>query len=406
METKNQSIEESALRSPLYGAYLSVMGIVLIASNLRSPLSSVGPVLNEISSELHLDNISAGFLTAIPLIVFAALSGIIGKVSIKHKMEKLLGFALIFLIVGLFLRVNGSVMSLFIGSALVGLGICVGNVLMPGFIKQEFPNKVGVMTGVYSVAMNLTAALAAGFSIAIGKWTQLGWRGSLGIWLWLAILAFLIWLPQWVKSAKKVKKGHHITSQVVQLYRSKQAWNISVFMGLQSLLYYCFTAWLPAVLVSYGMGKEDAGWVLSYLQLAMLPVTFIGPVIATKMRNQKVLITFLSACMAVGLLLLVFFKLQFVYVAAILFGISNGLAFGLAMLFFSLRTESASSAISLSGMAQSVGYLLAAFGPPIFGKLFDLTENWYFSFYFLLIVVFLMWYFGYLSGRNKTVETN
>lgn len=389
---------------PMYGAFLSFLGIVLIASNLRSPLSSVGPVLTEISEKMTLDNLSAGLLTAIPLIVFASLSGVIGKISTKHKMEKLLGIALIFLTIGLFLRVAGSVFSLFIGSALVGLGICVGNVLMPGFIKQEFPNKVGLMTGVYSVAMNLTAALAAGFSITIGELTNLGWKGSLGIWTFLSFLALLIWLPKWINSSKK-SDVHQSEKRIgVNLYRSKQAWNISFFMGLQSLIYYCFTAWLPTVLIDYGMTKQDAGWVLSYLQLAMLPITFIGPIIATKMKNQKLLILFLAACMAIGLMLLVFFKLQFVYIAAVLFGISNGLAFSLAMLFFSIRTQNASTAVSLSGMSQSIGYFLAAFGPPIFGKLFDMSHHWQYSFYFLMVVVILLWYFGALSARNKTVE--
>ena len=383
--------------------FISAAGIVLIACNLRSPLSAVGPVLHEISTVLQLSNSAAGLLTAIPLIVFAGLSGTIGNISVKYSMEKLLGMALVFLIIGLFLRVNGSIWTLFTGSALIGLGICFGNVVMPGFIKKEFPKQVGMITGLYSVAMNLTAALAAGFSISIGKWTKLGWKGSLGIWAILAVLALLMWLPQLFRTIQKENKDKEKVPVNEALYRSKQAWNISAFMGLQSLMYYCFTAWLPAVLVTYDMSGESAGWVLSYLQFAMLPVTFIGPVIAVRMKNQKILVTFLSSCMLAGLLLIIFFKREYIYLAAILFGVSNGLAFSLAMLFFSLRTQSSSSAITLSGMAQSAGYLLAAFGPPVFGKLFDLTKNWNYSFYFLTLLVLFMWYFGFLSGRNKTV---
>lgn len=404
MKTNDTKSTPLTTPKPWLGLVLAVAGIILIASNLRSPLSSVGPVLNEISTSLGLDNTSAGLLTAIPLIVFATLSGIIGKIAVRYRMENLLGLALVVLILGLILRVNDSVFSLFAGSALVGIGICVGNVLMPGFIKQEFPNQVGLMTGVYSVAMNLTAALAAGFSIYIGQWTQMGWKGSLGIWAVLALLALLVWLPQWLKSTPETTIEKSLNQNTTSLYLSKQAWNISLFMGLQSLMYYCFTAWLPAVLVDYGMSKIDAGWVLSYLQLAMLPVTFLGPLLATRLKNQTFLISFLSLCMALGLVLILFFKLDYVYLAAILFGISNGLAFSLAMLFFSLRTQKASTAITLSGMAQSIGYFLAAFGPPIFGQLFDWSGDWQFSFYFLLLAVGAMWYFGFLSAQNKTVE--
>ncbi|SUJ29379.1 Inner membrane transport protein YeaN [Sphingobacterium spiritivorum] len=273
------------IRNP-YLRIFSFLGVIFVASNLRSPLTAVGPVMNEIINGLRLSNIEAGLLTAVPLAVFAGLSGAIGQFAIKYKMEKLILISLLVLIVGLWARISGNNLWLFTGSALVGIGICVSNVLMPAFIKKNFPEKVGVMTGIYSVAMNLSAALAAGLSISIGRWTQSGWQGSLGIWIIPAAVTLMIWLPQLfnVNASGKPTVATSSENHKIAIFKSRQAWNISIFMGLQSLMYYSLAAWLPAVLIDFGMDNNTAGWALFYFQLAMLPVTFLGPVIASRMK--------------------------------------------------------------------------------------------------------------------------
>ncbi|MGJ1198057.1 CynX/NimT family MFS transporter [Sphingobacterium spiritivorum] len=395
------------IRNP-YLRIFSFIGVIFVASNLRSPLTAVGPVMNEIINGLRLSNIEAGLLTAVPLAVFAGLSGAIGQFAIKYKMEKLILISLLILIAGLWTRVMGNNLWLFAGSALVGIGICVSNVLMPAFIKKNFPKKVGVMTGIYSVAMNLSAALAAGLSITIGRWTQSGWQGSLGIWIIPAAVTLMIWLPQLFNSrtpagsATATSSPHHS----IPIFKSRQAWNISIFMGLQSLMYYSLAAWLPAVLIDFGMDTNTAGWALFYFQLAMLPVTFLGPVIASKMKQQSILIWMLSFSMLAGLILIIVFRLQFIYPAVILFGLANGLSFSLSMLFFSLRTEQAHTAIKISGMSQSVGYMIAAFGPPVFGKLYDITGIWNTSFCFLTATVLLMLIFGLHAAKDRSIESD
>ncbi|QQT25482.1 CynX/NimT family MFS transporter [Sphingobacterium spiritivorum] len=405
--SKKRSRIRFEIRNP-YLRILSFLGVIFVATNLRSPLSAVGPVMNEIINVLHLSNIEAGLLTAVPLAVFAGLSSAIGQFAIKYKMEKLILISLLVLIVGLWARISGNNLWLFTGSALVGIGICVSNVLMPAFIKKNFPEKVGVMTGIYSVAMNLSAALAAGLSISIGRWTQSGWQGSLGIWIIPAALTLMIWLPQLfnVNASGKPTVATSSENHKIAIFKSRQAWNISIFMGLQSLMYYSIAAWLPAVLMDYGMDTDTAGWVLFYFQLAMLPVTFLGPVIASKMKQQGLLIWILSFSMLAGLILIIVFRLKFIYPAVVLFGLANGLSFSLSMLFFSLRTEHAHTAIQISGMSQSIGYLIAAFGPPVFGKLYDITRIWNASFYFLIITVLLMLIFGLYAAKDRSIESD
>lgn len=380
---------------------LTIIGVIFLSANLRAAITSVGPVIKEISDYLGLSNIQAGLVTTIPLLSFGLLSGFVPGVSRKLGMEKVLFFSLVLLTIGLCVRISGNIYLLFAGAALVGAAITAGNVIMPAYIKKEFPKQVGLMTGIYSMVMNLTAALAAGFSIAIGQLTGWGWKGSIGIWAILAFIAVLVWLPQALK--KKQEDSILATVSNRSLFKSGLAWNITIFMGLQSLMFYSIVAWLPAVLLSWGMTKEDAGWTLSYVQMAQLPVTFIGSVVASKMKNQQLLVWITGIIMMIGILLLILFKTQFIILSVILIGIAGGLAFSLAMMFFILRTKNAETAAGLSGMAQSFGYMLAATGPPIFGMLHDFTDDWTISFYFLLAGVMALIYVGINASKNNVI---
>ncbi|WP_265430066.1 CynX/NimT family MFS transporter [Chryseobacterium sp. YIM B08800] len=384
---------------------INVLVLVLVSSNLRSPITSVGPVLNQISNSLHLNNLQSSMLTSIPLMMFASCSVLVSKFSHRFSINRFLLYALIILSFGLFMRVFGSVWTLFIGSVLIGLGVCIGNVITPGYIKNNFPKQIGLMTGIFAVSMNLTAALASGYSVSIGEWTGYGWRGSLGIWLVIALLAlFVVVLELLLNKSKSKQVGNPFVKSDFNMFKSKQAWNISIFMGLQSLVYYSLISWLPAVLGDYGMQGNEPGWILFVIQISMIPITFVGPIIANKMKDQTVMIVFICVLMLTSILMFAWLKSEWIYVTAVLLGLSNGLSFSLSILFFSLRTKSSANAIKISGMAQSVGYLIAAFGPAIFGKLHDANASWQWSFYFLVLSITTMFYFGMKAAKRKFVE--
>lgn len=172
--------------------YLTSLAIVLlVGSNLRAPITALSPVLVEINTYFHLTNVQASLLTSIPLAVFALGSIAVVSLALKFGVRQMLFASVLILIAGLYLRVYGTVFTLYLGSFLLGIGICVGNVLVPAFIKKVFPEKIGPMTGVFTVAMNIFAALASGFSIAIGKLTHWQWQGSLGVWIIPSVLALL-----------------------------------------------------------------------------------------------------------------------------------------------------------------------------------------------------------------------
>lgn len=384
---------------------INVLVLVLVSSNLRSPITSVGPVLNQISNSLHLNNLQSSMLTSIPLIMFAICSVLVSKFSHRFSINRFLLYALIILSFGLFMRVFGSVWTLFTGSVFIGLGVCIGNVITPGYIKNNFPKQIGLMTGIFAVSMNLTAALASGYSVSLGEWTGYGWRGSLGVWLVIALLALFVVAVELLLNKSRVQQtGASLVKSDFNMFKSKQAWNISIFMGLQSLVYYSLISWLPAVLGDYGMHGNEPGWILFIIQISMIPITFVGPIIANKMKNQKAMIVFIFILMLTSVLMFAWLRSEWIYATAVLLGLSNGLSFSLSILFFSLRTKSSANAIKISGMAQSVGYLIAAFGPAVFGKLHDLDSSWKWSFYFLGLSITTMFYFGMKAARRKFVE--
>lgn len=387
-----------------FSIIINIMVVFWVSSNLRAPITSVGPVIVEISDALRLSNLQSSLITSIPLMMFASCSVLISKYAAGKNIRKILLYGLLLLACGLLLRVNGTVTGLLSGSVLVGLGICVGNVLIPGYIKSDLSKYLGLMTGLFAVSMNLTAAFASGYSIRLGQWTEWGWRGSISIWIVFIVMAVLVILiDMLIQKRKRIVTTEVPDGPPFSMFRSRQAWNISLYMGLQSVVYYCIVSWLPTVLKDYGMPSGETGWVLFTFQISTIPLTFIGPVLANRMRDQRSMIVFVACVMAISMLLFASADLAFMYPAAALLGVSNGLAFSLSLLFFSIRTKNSADAIKLSGMAQSIGYLVAAFGPPIFGTLHDIDESWRGSFYFLLGSIALMFLFGWRSARNKSV---
>lgn len=378
-----------------------IFSIILIAANLRAPITSVGPVIPEMTDDLHLTPAMVGLVTAIPLICFSLFSTFMPRLSRMVGLEKILLWSLLLLALGLFIRSGGNMVLLFLGSAFIGIAITIGNVLMPAFIKKKFPDKIGLVTGIYLVSMNLTSALAVGYSIGIGKIGGLGWRGSIGIWGVTALIAFFAWLP--LAEKKKLTSAPTDTKTIHAMWKSRLAWQISLFMGLQSLIFYVFAAWLPAILQSWGMSADRAGWMLSYVQMGQVPMMLIGPLLAGRMKNQTVLIWLTFVLLLAGLIAVAVWKTEFIIGAVVLIGVSLGLAFALAMMFFILRTQSVSESAALSGMSQSVGYFVAACGPPFFGVLYGWTHSWQLPFLLLLIAAAVLFFTGLYAAKERYV---
>ena len=411
METSNSLKKEEKLVSSVQGVqraapWVLLLGVIFIAVNMRAPLTSVGPLIEMIRDHLQLSNTMVGMITTLPLLSFALFSPFVPKLAKRFGMETVLFLAVIFLTIGIAMRaLSGStVIILYAGTAILGLGIAACNVLLPSLVKREFPERIGLMTGIYSISMNLFGAIASGVSITIAVGFGFGWQGALGIWGMLSILGILCWIPQIKRGSGMIPAvGSQATEKRLNVWRSPLAWQVTLFMGLQSTLFYILVAWLPEILNDKGFSANQAGWLLSLMQLAVLPVTFIAPILAGRLKNQSPIVVIISISLLAGVLGLLYGSIQFTILWIVLLGIGAGFSFGLAMILFSLRTKNAQEAAELSGMAQSFGYLLAAIGPMLIGYLHDLTNGWTIPLLLLAGTAVLLFVVGLGAGRNRFV---
>ncbi|GIN19932.1 MFS transporter [Siminovitchia fordii] len=382
--------------------WLLFIGIIFIGSNLRAPLTSVGSLIPFIRDDLEISNALAGTITTLPLLAFAFLSPFAPKIADRLGMERAILVSLILLTVGLIVRSTFGAGFLFAGTIMIGLAIAVGNVLLPGYIKMNFPFKIGVMTGIYAVFMNVFGALGSGLSVPISTIRGVGWKGSLAVWAILSAIAIFFWLPQ-LRKRNKIAVSATPTKKGRSVWRSPLAWSITLFMGLQSLMFYTLITWLPDILKSHGFSSNGAGWMLFLMQFALIPITFVIPVIADKMKNQKLLAGVTAILFFTGIFALMIGAKPLLYISVILIGIAGGSAFSLSMMFFSLRTVDGQQATELSGMAQSLGYLLAATGPVLFGALYDLSGEWQTSLIMLMILSGVIFIAGFESGKDRVI---
>lgn len=382
---------------------LLVLGIIFVAFNLRTPLTAVGSLVSNIQSDLGISNGMAGFLTTLPLLTFALLSPLSSKLGAKigNKLTIFLGLIVIF--IGILLRSAGGSTTLFIGTFLIGIGIVTGNVLIPSIIKQKFPEKIGVLTSIYSISMSLSAGISSGMSVPFANDFHMGWRQALLVGSLIAMLAIILWLPQLYHREKAVKVTK-TASAANSVWRSSLAWQVTFFMGLQSLLYYCFIAWLPAVLQSHGLSMTMAGWLLSFFQIIGIPASFIVPILADRFDDQRGITAISCMTYFIGMLgLLLSGNMLLLTISIALMGVGGGACFSLAFSFIGLRSSNGAQAAELSGMSQAVGYLLAAAGPVLIGYLFDYTQTWVSFIIVCLIIALILPYFGLGAGRNRYI---
>jgi MFS transporter, CP family, cyanate transporter len=378
-----------------------VLGILLVAFNLRPSITAVGPLIPLIRSDLGLSNGWAGFLTTLPLLTFATFSlfsAAIGK-RLGNTQAILLGLVLV--LAGTIIRVTGGSFWLFMGTALTGIGIVICNVLLIPLIKNRIPHKIGLVTALYTTGMTFFAAVASGVSAPLALDLDLGWRGSLFAWVLLLVLGIGIWLPQ-IWNIPKASKSN-FTGMAVNVWKSRLAWQVSMFMGAQSLLFFTLISWLPDMMIDRGLTPVEAGVLVSLMQIIGLSGSFFAPIIAVKFKDQVPLIWVLGGMYLLGFSSLFSYNLLVNYIGLTLVGLGLGSSVSLAYTLIGLRTKEEKTTASLSGMVQSTGYYLAALGPLLFGVAFDLFHNWDFLIYLMLACSVLFIFFGVYAAKDRKI---
>ncbi|MGO3049721.1 MFS transporter [Staphylococcus casei] len=385
-----------------------VLAIIFIASTLRAPLTSVGPVVDEVKHVMDINNSVAGILTTIPLIIFAIVSPLVSKVTSRLTMSRTILYSTVLLIIALYLRVAGDFNVFLIGTILLGVAIAFGNVVLPSYVKWYFPMQIGLATGIYSGTMNFTAGLGGGLSFPLSEMMPIGFRLSLAFWIILALIAIILWLPK-ARRGTELEKATATQYQAqkpkkVSIIKSKLAWMVALTMGFQSMIFYTVVAWVPSILVDRGLDPSTAGYLLMLNQFSQVPMTFTFPIIASKLKDQRMLIVIITILFLLGFSLFFTQSLILLIVGIIIAGLAMGACFSLCMTFFSIRARTSEGSIALSGFGQSVGYLIAAIGPFLIGYLHDATGSWISGIIALIIMSILFFIFGYPASKQNVIE--
>lgn len=373
--------------------------VVLIAANLRPGVAAVSPLLADIRASVGLSGTAAGILTALPVLCFGLLAPVAPQLARALGIERALALALVTLCAGFALRAASSTTALFTGTALIGASIAIGNVLVPALIKRDFRQQIGLMVGLYTVAIAGSSAVAAGITVPIAGAAGLTWRSALGGWGLLTVVALLCWLPYTRHPRRAAGRSG---SSGLALVRDRLAWQVTVFTGLQSLAYFATTSWLPVILINRGLTPTSAGLLTSVINIGAIGSGMGVPLLAARCRQQRGLaagVTTVTALGVMGVVLLPGFEL----VSAATLGVGLGGSLGLAVTLITLRTPDAQSASLLSGLTQCVGFTLAAAGPLVVGAIHDLTGSWTVAMMLVVGLCIPQAVAGVLAGRARVV---
>lgn len=350
-----------------------LLGILLIAASLRAPFTVLPALLGPIAHDFNLTSVGAGALTTLPLIAFALISPFGGRIAAGVGLERALTIALVAVVMGIGLRSGGSAWSLFFGTAVIGVGIAIANVLLPSLVKRDFPLHVASLTGAYVLAMNVSAGFGSASVIPMSE--ALSWRGALACFVVLPLVALVVWFRQSGSRSLAAADASGLAPGGA-IWASPLAWQVTLFLGLNSTINYVILGWLPAILIDSGVSPAQAGSTHGiFLLSSAIPALCMGALLK-RLRDQRgvaVCVSLLSVFSLLGLLLMPHYALLW----AVLFGIGNGAGFVLGLSFIALRASNARQAAALSGMAQSVGYSIAAVGPVVTGALHDVWSSWW-----------------------------
>lgn len=375
--------------------------LLSIAFNLRTPVASLGPVLPEAMRATGLSADGASLLTMLPSLCFGLFSPAAPRLARRLGMERALLAALAAVLLGTALRGAGGAAPLFLGQILGCGGIGVVNVLLPSLVKRDFPKRVALVTGLYVMSMSVGAALAAGATVpldhAFGSWAT-----ALGFWAVPALLAALFWLPQAAvpqSEAPPASRSRHV-------WRDPLAWQVTLFMGLQSALAYIVFGWLSPLLRARGLSPVDAGFALSLSIMVQAGASLVAPSLATLGRDQRPVAAAMSLLCVGSLLACLFAPLCTIWLWVILLGISQGGLFAVALMFIALRAPDPHLTRQLSSMAQGVGYVLASAGPLLAGLLHGGGRGWAGLAVLILVLGAGLVLSGLGAGRNRHVQVN
>ncbi|RPK74396.1 putative transporter YycB [Streptomyces sp. ADI97-07] len=385
---------------------LVTVGLVLAALNLRPAITSLGPLLEEVRDGLHMSGSVAGVLTSVPPLCFAVFGFMAPRLARRFGAGAVVCAGMVAITAGLLIRpFVGGTAGFVAASALALMGIAVSNVLMPVIVKRWFPDRVGSMTGLYSMALALGTALAAAVTVPMTEVLGGSWRTGLAVWAVLAALAIVPWIPLVRDRGTTPGQpgGRRQPAPVLKITRSRTSWALACFFGLQATAAYITMGWMPQIFRDAGISAGTAGVLLAVTMAMGVPLAFVIPRAAARLRNQGPIVVVLGGCGLLGYAGLYLAPAGGAWLWALLLGIAN-CAFPLALTMIGMRSRTGAGVVRLSAFAQSTGYLLSIPGPLLVGVLYQHSGGWGLPLALMAGLMVPQMIAGVLAGRDRTIE--
>jgi MFS transporter, CP family, cyanate transporter len=407
---------------------LVIVGLVLTAVNLRPAITSLGALLEEVRDGLGMSGSVAGLLTSVPPLCFAVFGVMAPRLARRFGPVPVVCAGMVAIAAGLAIRpFTGSTTGFLAASALALMGIAVSNILMPVIVKRWFPDRVGSMTGLYSMALALGTSAAAAVTVPAAEVLGGSWQSGLAMWAGVAAVAVVPWLPLvrergaapalsaaaapgGAAAPRETSQTDEASSPVarpepdtLRIARSRTAWALAVFFGLQATAAYITMGWMAQIFRDAGVSAGTAGLLLAVTMAMGVPLAFVIPRLATRLSHQGPIVIALGACGLVGYAGLYFAPAGGAWAWALLMGVSN-CAFPLALTMVGMRARTSAGVAKLSGFAQSTGYLISVPGPLLVGVLYQHSGGWGLPIALMSALMIPQIVTGILAGRDRTVE--
>ncbi|MFG3409718.1 CynX/NimT family MFS transporter [Streptomyces sp. NPDC048142] len=407
---------------------LIAVGLVLAALNLRPAITSLGALLEEVREGLHMSGSVAGVLTSVPPLCFAVFGVMAPRLARRFGAGAVVCAGMAAIAAGLLIRPYiGSTAGFLAASALALMGIAVSNILMPVIVKRWFPDRVGTMTGLYSMALALGTALAAAVTVPVTGALGGDWRTGLVVWAVLAAVAVLPWIvlvrdrtpPPGAPLPGSPASGPVVSGSTVsgtsasgtsavdapalRITRSRTAWGLACFFGLQATAAYITMGWMPQIFRDAGVSAGTAGLLLAVTMAMGVPLAFVIPRVASRLTHQGPIVVVLGLCGLIGYSGLYLAPAAGAWAWALLLGVAN-CAFPLALTMIGMRARSGAGVVRLSAFAQSTGYLLSIPGPLLVGVLYQHSGGWGLPIALMAGLMIPQMVAGILAGRDRTIE--
>ncbi|MGW4389972.1 CynX/NimT family MFS transporter [Streptomyces sp. NBC_00063] len=385
---------------------LMIVGIVLAALNLRPAITSLGALLEEVRDGLGMSGSVAGLLTSVPPLCFAIFGVMAPRLARRFGPGAVVCAGMAAIAAGLVIRpFTGGTVGFLVASGLALMGIAVSNVLMPVIVKRWFPDRVGSMTGLYSMALALGTSLAAAVTVPMTDALGGSWKTGLAVWAALAVAAVVPWVPLVRERGAEggTTAGTPQQDDGLRITRSRTAWALAVFFGLQATAAYITMGWMAQIFRDAGVSAGTAGVLLAVTMAMGVPLAFVIPRVATRLPSQGPIVIALGVCGLAGYAGLYLAPAGGAWAWAVLLGISN-CAFPLALTMVGMRARTGAGVAKLSAFAQSTGYLISIPGPLLVGVLYQHSGGWGVPIALMAALMVPQIVVGVIAGRNRTVE--